>query len=101
MCHSVRSLRSPVFLSFQFSDVAMRRLAMRPPFWNDLHLRVLAEIADQDDLVDAACHRIVPLRIRGSAVTRIGDSAEMYPAAASASPATLRRELEPSATAVQ
>jgi hypothetical protein len=35
LCHSVRSLRSPVWRSFHASDVAMRRFAMRPPFWKD------------------------------------------------------------------
>ena len=34
-CHSVRSLRSPLALSFQVSDVAIRRLQTRPPFWNE------------------------------------------------------------------
>jgi hypothetical protein len=37
-------LRSPVCLSFQLSDVAIRRFA------------ISAEIADQDDLVDASRH---------------------------------------------
>ncbi|CAI8217446.1 Uncharacterised protein [marine metagenome] len=30
-CHSVRSRRSPVFLSFQFSDVATEKLQTLPP----------------------------------------------------------------------
>ena len=34
LCHSVRSFFSPVFRSFQFSDVAIRRLHTLPPFWN-------------------------------------------------------------------
>ena len=77
MCHSVRSLRSPVFLSFQFSDVAMRRLAIRPPFWKLLHFGVLAEVADQDDLVDAACHENSLRGLEaGATAGPIGDSRE-------------------------
>ena len=34
-CHSVRSLRSPVALSRQVSDVAIRRFTTLPPFWKD------------------------------------------------------------------
>jgi hypothetical protein len=37
-------LRSPVFLSFQFSDVAMRRLAMRPAVLEALHFRILPRL---------------------------------------------------------
>ena len=59
-CHSVRSLRSPVFLSFQFSDVAMRRLTTSPPFWKRARFGIRAQIADQDDLVDAARHDCSP-----------------------------------------
>jgi hypothetical protein len=33
-CHSVRSRFSPVSRSFQFSEVAIRRLQTLPPFWN-------------------------------------------------------------------
>ena len=65
----MRSLRSPVALSFQFSDVAIRRLAIRPPFWKPAVLEALdlgigAEIADQHDLVETACHRIVSSCVR-------------------------------------
>jgi len=56
VCHCVRSFFSPVCLSFQFSDVAIRRLAMRPAVLEAFDLGILAEIADQNNLVDAACH---------------------------------------------
>src|ERR1043165_1370468 len=36
LCHSVRSLRSPLLRSFQLSEVAMRRLQTLPPLWKDL-----------------------------------------------------------------
>jgi len=51
-CHSVRSLRSPLDLSFQLSDVAIDRLqisirsALSEP-------RVFSEIADKDDLLQS------------------------------------------------
>jgi len=54
LCHSVRSLRSPVFLSFQESVVARVKLTTPVAGIELGHLRVLAEIADQNDFVDAA-----------------------------------------------
>src|SRR5438105_15677823 len=35
LCHSVFSLRSPVALSFQFSEVAMRMLTTSPPLLSE------------------------------------------------------------------
>ena len=60
MCHSVFSLRSPELRSFQFSDVATLKLTTSPPFAKLRDFGVLAQIADEDDLVHAACHVSLP-----------------------------------------
>ena len=64
LCHSVFSLRSPVALSRQFSDVASEKLTTFSPGIQRPHLRVLAEIADQNDFVDATGHDALPTRRR-------------------------------------
>ncbi len=55
-CHSVRSLRSPEFLSRQLSEVAILKIDDRIARGKPPDFRILTEIADQDHLVDAACH---------------------------------------------
>ena len=55
-CHSVRSCCSPDCLSRQLSLVAMRRLATVVPRGHRAGFGIRAQIADEDDLVDAARH---------------------------------------------
>ena len=58
-CHSVFSLLSPDFLSFQLSDVAMRRLTTGSPD-SAAGFPDRPEIADQIDLVHATRHHTSP-----------------------------------------
>ena len=56
-CHSVFSLRSPDDLSRQVSEVASGQVRDAIAALHAADFRVLAQIAHQNDLVDASRHR--------------------------------------------
>ena len=64
-CHSVFSLRSPVRLVAPGLRRRDAQIGDRPPVLRAPDFRILAEVADQNDLVDAARHRRSPLDIAG------------------------------------
>jgi hypothetical protein len=53
-CHSVFSACSPV-LSRHVSDVASVRLATAPPEGQITHLRILSQMTNQNDFINATC----------------------------------------------